>query len=288
MAVLKVNELPRQNQFRFGDARRLQRRWIVTVDDPSATTGSQYSVAIGVDLGTAHPEYSYSKCVEVDINEGYEESPYHTEIIATYGVDDDILDNPNPLLRPDQWTFETQGVAVPALFYFDDSDNRLPLTNSAYDYFEGLTTDEAQTRVRIEGNRPSFPMQEARALTNRINSTSWLGADPYTWKCQGITGEQRREIVADQVVTYWRYTTTLMYRQSGWVLQIPDMGFNALVGGQKRRVMTFDQENAEWIPSPVPMGLDGNGNQTFGAPAILPRRTFLTANFNVYFGTPPR
>jgi hypothetical protein len=59
------------------------------------------------------------------------------------------------------------------------------------------------------------------------------------------------------------------------------------VSGQKRRVMTFDFENSEWIPSPVPMGLNGSGAQTFGAPSILTRRIYREIDFSTYFGTPP-
>ena len=103
----------------------------------------------------------------------------------------------------------------------------------------------------------------------------------------GISGEFQQEMVGTSLVEYWQITATLMYRQSGWDLLLPDMGFNALVGGQKRRVMTFDFENSEWIPSPVPMGLDGSGNQTFGAPAILTRRVFREVDFDTYFGNPP-
>jgi hypothetical protein len=286
MAVLAFYELPRNGEFRFGESPGLERRFVCTVDDPGTTTFGECATAIGVDIGSFHPEYTAVPCTSAEVIEGYEESRYHIEFVARYEINDDLLENVNPLLRPDKWTFETMGNAVPALTYFDGAA-LAPLTNSAFDFFEGLTTDEAQTRVTIESNRPTFPSNIATLLTNTINADSFLGAAPHFWKCQGITGELRRDLVGIELVKYWKIFVTLMYRQTGWNLQLPDVGFNALVNGQKRRVMTFDFENSEWIPSSVPMGLDGSGAQTFGAPAILVRRVYREATFNAFFGSPP-
>lgn len=290
MAVLNHYELARNGDFRFGESPTLERRFVCTVDNPGQTTFAQCALAIGIDIGTRHPEYAEVPCTSADVIEQYEGSRYHVEVVYRYEINDDLLENVDPLLRKDSWQFETQGVAVPAFRYFDVPGNNTstkPLTNSAYDYFEGLTVDEAQTRVVITGNRLNFPSNLAIALTNTVNLSSWLGGPANTWKCQGIVGELRRELVGTRMVKYWQFQSTLMYRQSGWDLQLPDMGFNYLVGGQKRRVMTFDFENSEWIPSPVPMGLDGFGNQTFGAPAILTRRVYRQVEFNTYFGNPP-
>jgi hypothetical protein len=286
MAVIAFYELARSGEFRFGESPGLERRFVCTLDDPGTTTFGQCAQAIGVDIGSLHPEYTQVPCTSAEVIEGYEGSRYHIEVVYRYEINDGILENVNPLLRPDRWTFETQGVAVPALTYFDGTTQK-PLTNSAFDYFEGLTVDEAQTKVVIESNRPNFPSAIATALTNTVNGDSFLGAGAHFWKCQGIAGELRRDLVGTQIVKYWKITTTLMYRQTTWNLQIPDVGFNALVDGQKRRVMTFDFENQEWVASPVPMGLNGGGAQTFGAPAILNRRVYREANFNTFFGNPP-
>jgi hypothetical protein len=50
--------------------------------------------------------------------------------------------------------------------------------------------------------------------------------------------------------------------------------------------MVFDFENAEWIATSNPVGLDGNGAQTFGAPAILNRRVFPQSDLAALFGSP--
>lgn len=285
MAVVSVKEMPRSGEWRFGESPELTRRFIITIDEPGATSNSEIGLAVGIDIGSRHPEYPKVPCVGLTLTENYNDSPYHVEFVAQYGVTDGVLDNPNPLLRPSVWKFETMGQAVPALYYYSGAQ-KLPLTNSAYDFFEGLTTDESMTRVTITSNIRNFPAGLATAATNRINDQLYLFGNPHTWKCQGITGELKRELVVNDVVEYWQATSVLMFRMSGWDLQLPDMGFNYLSGGQKRRVMTFDFENSEWIPSPVPMGLDGNGSQTFSAPAILTRQVYLEANFAQLFGSP--
>lgn len=291
MAVLDYYELARSGEFRFGEAPGLERRFVCVVDNPGATTFAQCAIAIGVDIGNFHPEFTRVPCTSAEVIEGYEGSRYHVEVVYRYEINEELVENVDPLLRADKWRFETGGVTVPALYYFDgagnDNGSLRPLTNSAFDYFEGLSVDEAQSQAVITGNRPTFPSAIAVALTNTINAGPYLGGAAHTWKCAGIAATRESKLVGALVVNYWAFTTTLIYRQTGWNLLLPDMGFNALVGGQKRRVMTFDFENSEWVASPVPMGLNGAGAQTFGAPAILTRRIYRQVDFNTYFGQPP-
>lgn len=307
MTVIAHHELPRTGLLKLGGIPELSRRFVCIVDNPTTTTFDECQTAVGVRVGSSHPEFGGAKCTQVEFNEALDGNRFHIEVICEYGsaqptADPDPEKDPeydiNPLLRPDIWVFETQGVAVPALSYYSGSDNStpLPLTNSANDYFENLLVDEAQTRVTITGNRIEFPATTAILLTNVVNDDTWLGAPAHHWKCQGvsstlkfeeITVEGEDEEPTQQIVRFWEVSTTLMYRQGGWNLLLPDIGFNYLASGQKRRVMTFDFENSEWIPSPVPMGLDGSGNQTFGAPAILNRRIYRTVDFSEYFSPPP-
>jgi hypothetical protein len=286
MAVISHRELPREGRWVYGQIPELSRKFVVTVDKPGTTTELQVSQSLGIDIGRGHPSYPRINCIAITITENYEDSPYHIGVAAEYGERDESGDNANPLLRKSLWKFETFGQAVPALFYYDNG-NRYPLTNSAFDFFEGLTTDEAFQRVTITSNISVFPISLSAQVTNRINNSFYLGSPAHTWKCQGINAQEKREFINDLFFAYWEVTTTLLYRASGWNLQLPDMGFNAFVGGQKRRVMTFDFENSEWIPSPVPMGLNGSGAQTFGAPAILVRRVYEEVNFFQIFGSPP-
>lgn len=298
MAVIEHYELPRVSTLRFGGLPDYTRRFVCVVDSPATTTNVQYLTAIGVNIQDAHPETSAVICREIAVNEGFEGNRYHTELVCTYEFvqsqqpqqeqPEDPNANIHPLSRPDRWKLETGSETVAALSYLDGNILR-PLTNSAYDFFEGLTVQNGLTKMTVTANRPTFPSTLATQLTNCINSDGFLGAPPHHWKCAGIVGELFFENYTptgqtlSENVRYWQIGITLELRQGGWNLQLPDVGFNYIGGGQKRRVMTFDFENAEWIPSPVPMGLDGFGAQTFGAPAILNRRIYREIPFNSFF-----
>lgn len=286
MPVVNIKEMAQTGTFKFGESPELTRRLILTVDEPGVDTPVTIVQQVGIDIGSPHPVFLGVPCNQISINENFDNSPYHIEFIAIYDRGETDIEEANPLARRSQWKFETMGQAVPALFHYAGGQ-QLPLTNSAFDLFEGLTTDEAMCRATVTSNLRNFPVALATAATNRINAQGYLFGNPRTWKCQGITAEYKQEDVAGRVVDYWEVTSVLMFRMSGWDLLLPDMGFNALVGGQKQRVMTFDAENSEFIPSPVPMGLDGNGAQTFGAPALLVRQIYLEANFSSLFGFPP-
>lgn len=291
MAVVSWRELPRTVERRFGERFVAERQFVLT-HDGTPPDGDDALSEVGIaSFGTAHPDYALIGVTGVSLEENYEDSQYHTLLSVEYGGD--VADDPDafvaPTLRPAKWTFTTQGTTVPALYYYQGSGNgtQRPLTNSAFDYFEGLTTDEAQCKVVIRENRATFPNALAIALTNTINSSPWIDGATHCWKCQGINGELKFEIFGETRYRYWEVTVELLFRQTGWPLQLPDVGFNYLSGGQKRRAMVFDFENAEWVASPGPVGLDGSGNQTGGAPAILTRRVHREVNFNSYFASPP-
>jgi hypothetical protein len=292
MAILTQAELPRTFDRRFGERFAAERRFVLTTDDAGCTPQEAFN-AVGVgSLGTQHPDHPI-RLSEVEYQEHYEDSRYHNLVIARYGGD--IQTDPDsflaPTVRPAKWTFQTQGTTVPALFYFDQAGNAStkPLTNSAFDYFSGITTDEAQCKVIIQENRTNFPSSMAIDLTNTINSLAWLNGAPFTWKCQGINGELKFEVFGDPPVfyRYWSVTVELLYRQTGWRLLLPDVGFNFISNNQKRRAVVFDFENGEWVASPNPVGLNGSGGLTLGAPSILERRVHREVDFNAIFAAPP-
>lgn len=291
MSVLTATELARTGQHKFGEAPTFERRWVCTLDSAD-TSATDCIAACGCVHLSAHPEVAIALCTEVVVNEQYEGSRYHHEVLAKYELPKTDEPDPNPLNRPDIWTFESSGASVPALYYFHGSGNSTirPLVNSAFDYFEGLTVDEAQQKVTIVGNRAAFPAAIAAALTNCIDSSGWLDSAPHSWKCQGIRGELKFEMVNDQMIRFWEVTVTLLYRQTGWNLQIPDVGFNYLSGGTKARAYVIDPEdNTTKLPCVNPIALDGSGGMKPAGepPEVLVRRIYKEVPFGGYFGTPP-
>lgn len=298
MAVTQYRELAgRTFQHRFGESPTAEIRYAATLDNP-ATSHQEILNTIGIFHGSSHPEYSYLQCVEGSIQEN-SPTPYHVEITYRYEL---VIQagtggfQANPLARPDVWTFSTGGAEVPALVYYEGAGNGdiRPLINSAGDFFEGITANEAEVRATIAGNRPTFPLSIAAAVTNGINGSAYLGGAPYTWKCAGVGAQQAVEVISGISVPYWEISVELIYRQSGWLLQLPNVGWHYLSGGNpaKEHVFVRDKASGTDIPASSPQPLNTNGSlkytgSNFGPPDILLRRVNPVLNFSQYFGVPP-
>lgn len=302
MAVVSYRELAgRTFQHRFGDSPRAQIQYAITLDDPATSHQSMLN-AVGIFHGSYHPEYTYLRCTEGSVSENNPD-PWHAVITYNYEVPQrgNIEFEPNPLARPDVWAFSTGGAQVPALAYYEGAgnDDLRPLTNSAGEFFEGLTTSEAEVRASISGNRSSFPLATAAAVTNAINSAAYLGGAAYTWQCAGIAAQQATEVVNDVELNYWQVTVELIYRQSGWRLLLPDVGWNYLTGGDPAKAAVYVRDDAPASPTkgqdlpasnPQPLDTDGTLLYTggsYGPPNILERRINPVIDFATYFGVPP-
>jgi len=293
MAVLSYRELVgRTFQHRFGESPTAEIRYALTLDDP-ATSHQEMLNAVGIFHGSYHPEYTYLRCTEGSVSEN-DPDPWHATI--SYRYETPLRGNlewePNPLARPDVWSFSTGGAQVPALVYYEGSgnDNVLPLVNGAGDFFEGLTTEEAEVRASISGNRASYPLAVAAAVTNALNNAPYLGGDTHTWKCSGISAQQSTEVVNEIELNFWSVTVELVYRQSGWPMLLPHVGWHYLDGSDKKVCYVLDDESNEIAASsPQPLNTDGTLKYpgAGGTPDILERRLNPEVDFSTYFGVPP-
>ena len=307
MGIQAWRELPRSFEREVGKApTELFKRYVMTLDD-NALNGSQpltvdqIFAATGLTFGVTAWDsvYLQYKPRKVRIEEAYEGNPYEILVTVSFGIVD-----PDELIAPTSraatWQVESQTIEVPALYYFDGSGNgtKRPLMNSANDYFQGLTTGEPIARMRwfknIAATRASsgaqpyggFPWNIVNAQ-NSVNNAAWGSNLVHTARVENVNVEYEEEEFDGLLYNIWKTTVIIAIRATSWNLQLPDVGFNYLSGGQKRRAMVRDNENGEWIPSPNPVGLDGSGNQTNGVPAVLNRRVCPEANFTSLFGAPP-
>jgi hypothetical protein len=286
VSIVQITEvLPRTFDHRFGEPPRAQTKYIVTVTVPVPT--QTVLDAVGVKHGTPHPEYSYLRCVNGSLNEV---DRHHVEVVYDFELPQRGTQefDPNPLARPDSWSYSTGGGMVPALFSYAGPNNFLvPLVNSAGDIFEGLTRPEAELRVTIAGNRPTFDFALATSITNCVNSDPYLGAAPYTWMCTGISGSPQSEVVDGNEIEYYSFVTELIYRESSHLLFIPNVGWNYLDGSVKKRAYVIDTESGDKVPSSNPQPLNTDGTLKTGAPDILVRQVQREVAFSTFFGTPP-
>lgn len=293
MSVLSARELSARGfQHRFGETPTCERKFALTLDTPNTTT-QEMLAAIGIFHGTPHPEYTYLLCLEGQVAEN-DPDPWHSTITYRYQAPErgTIEFDVSPIARPSVWSFSTGGAQVPALTYYDGSGNGniTPLINGAGDFFEGLTTEEAEVRASISNNRLAFPLAEAAAVTNAVNNAPYLGGAVHTWKCTGISAQQATEVVNEEEINYWQITVELVYRQSGWPVLLPHVGFNFLDGGVKKAVYVQGPDGED-IVATNPQPLNSDGTLKFpgggGTPDILTRRLHPEVDFSAYFATPP-
>lgn len=290
MSIVSTKELFRKGVFEVNKNNLLYREWVCVLSDDaiaSPITDPDVATALGIDLGTRHPVYNAYRVRKVTITEGHGGSPYHVHVAAEYGIvlDNDLL---APTSRAAKWEFDSTPSEVPAFYYFSGSGNNttLPLTNSAYDYFPGLVTQEAMVAIKVSKNFATLPLSWL-AAQNFVNNATYMGCAPHTLTVQKVTVTQETEDLQGQNYAFWKATAEIQFRQSSHNLFLPDIGFNFLDNGQKRRCMVYDFQNETWIPSPNPVGLNGSGAQTGGTPAILNRRVKPETSFQALFGTPP-
>jgi hypothetical protein len=133
-----------------------------------------------------------------------------------------------------------------------------------------------------------FPSALAAAVTNAVNSGTFLFGTAHQWQCSGITGSQASEVVNGLVVNYWQVGAELVFRASGHNLLLPHVGWHYLSSSVKYPVSVQDTDGT-FIRASTPQPLNSNGTQkTAGsAPDILTRRIYPEVNFTQYFGTPP-
>lgn len=302
MAVVSTKELAQTFEREVGRPAIVKRRFVCVLSDDTLANNpatevailaaifgvSEATISISPIFGEPHPRFAPWKLRKLFINEGFEGSPYHVEVILEYGVvrDEEIL---HPTSRPSVWSVEGDRGEVPALGYYSGIGNSTayPLTNSAFDFYPGLTTDEAVARITIKKNFADFPTSWMAAM-NCVNSDLYFGMPIHTAKVAAVDAEYAYEEFGNFMVKFWKATAVVVYRQTGHNLLLPDVGFNFIESGQKRRAMVFDFQNAEWVPSANPIGLNGSGGpSSTGNPAILNRRVNPETSFSALFGTPP-
>lgn len=285
-ALESISEQGREATHLLGSSPEYTRTLRVVMLSPRSA--DEIVALCGVSHGSPHPDNLNATVFSVEVQEqiSEEDGSFVATVTAKYKVseNEDGWD-PLPWERGDVWKFATQGVAVPALTYYAGT-TPTPLTNSAGDFFQGLTVDEAQQKITITGARQAFPSGLAAAITNCVNDAPYLGFATNCVKVQGISGEAASEVVNNQTVWYWKVTVELLARQSGWNLLLPDVGFNYIAGGVKKRA-TVKGPDGEDIASADPVALNGSGGlQTGGQlPAILDRRIYKQITMSTYFGT---
>lgn len=198
------------------------------------------------------------------------ESPFHYKVTLTYRYLDE--DDKIPWNRPSQYSFSGSLASQPCFWHYSGGDNdnntKKIIINTAGDPLSGLDRDEAEFNVTIQYNqKPPFNYAKAQNYVGAINSDTWSGGAPKTWKCQSIQATRKFESIPAETpedppvkVYYFDTSVTIAYRATGWDLQTWDVGFNQLVGGQRVKIMAGNDPVSE------PAALSNGKEKTPGQP----------------------
>ena len=288
MAVLSLREvLPRVSSHRFGENPSATMKFVCTLDGP--TSHLDIISAIGYSFGSPYPD-GLLVCLEVNISEP---DYFHAEVEYNFGIPDrdDQGFVENPLERPDVWSYTASTSTIPAETYYEGTGNTQikPLTNTAGEQLFGVTTQTGELKVQITGNRATFDAALATSVVGCVNSDAYLGANPYTWQCNGISGKRASETVGDVVVWYWEVSVSLTYRARGWQAYLLNVGMNVRDSSGRLAPATVTSESGAKVRASMPVALAPNGQQypdPSPEPDVLVRRLHPAVAFVPLFGVP--
>jgi hypothetical protein len=227
-----------------------------------------------------HPENGNALLIESNVQQDGD-SPFHYRVTFTYKSAEDLFDVPWD--RPPQFSFNGGLASAPAFWYYPNTGNNTTkkiIVNTAGDPLGGLDRDEGEFTVSISLNKePPFDYAKAQAYVGAINSDTYSGGAPKTWKCMSITGNRKIEEVAGEKYLYWECNATLAYRNTGWDLQTWDVGFNQIVDKKRVKIMAGSEPVSE------PAALSNGVAKSPGSPPDL--LTFRIYPMRPFSGTFP-
>jgi hypothetical protein len=265
----------------FGENVKCKRTFNVTVTDPT-TEVKAIADACGIGFLDVHPSWTNTYCVGIACeNDG---DPLHYKVTFTYDLLKPEDRNKSPTLRTEKFTFSGGVATAPAVIHYNAGFSLpSPITNSAGDFLPGAEKEVADWKIHITGNKGTFPKALAMSYVNAVNSDAWSGFPPGTLKCQSISGSYEVEDNNGTEEKYWAVSVELAYRPQGWRLQLLDVGYNQLVGGQRVPILDSLKNNIS-----EPAALSGGVAKAAGqAPNIMTFKVYDEKPFNGTFATIP-
>jgi hypothetical protein len=264
-----------------------QRVFLVRTTVVNPSINSAVALAPGPMWRDPYPGDDNARLVDMNVTQDGD-SPYHYKVTLTYRFLDesDVI----PWLRPSQFSFSGSLTSAPAFWYYknaNDNQTKEIIVNSAGDPLTGLDRDEGEFNVTIQYNqKPPFLYGRAQDYVGAINSDTWSGGEPKTWKCQSISAVRKFEMVPGPTpvtppvrVFYFDTTITIAYRRDGWDLQTWNVGFNEIKGGKREKVLAGSGPVSE----PVALNPNGSAKAPGQPPDMLMFRIYPTLPFNGIF-----
>lgn len=259
-----------------GWTRTYSRAFRVTTDNPYKRAGTARAAvmsAFSLSIGTHYKVFDSNGTTILEEDTG----SFIQRITATYdgGGDNDGLDwlvtveygpfdattfGANPIDHPLKISWGTAKFEKAV----EKDINGVAIVNSAGDYFDPPPTiDDSRTILRITKNLATFDPTIAHDFKDSINSDTWHGYPPRTWKVEDITAELKFNA---ECGWYEEVTFELALNPDLWKKEILDQGLRKLSGGSQANIK---DTNGEDITSPMLLNGSGAPLAPLGTPTYL-------------------
>lgn len=286
MSVVYVREITdgRRAEQEFGGPAKTARIFTVLTDNPAEPL-SVVANSCGIQWLDPHPEFPVYCVGILPENDG---DPLSYKVTFRYDLvrpQDRVL---LPWQRPVKVSYDGSLTSAPCFVHFNEgNDTPRIITNSAGDPIEGLMRDEAEWVANLEINSQTFDKAKARAYLNAVNSDVYSGCPVGTVKCQRLAGTLEIEQIQGEEILYWKVPAVLAYREIGWDTRVPDVGFNEIVGGQRKAILDATNQR---VANPVALRNGVKLSQsivTATGPDILTFKTYKRLPFTGTFPALP-
>jgi hypothetical protein len=187
----------------------------------------------------------------------------------------------NPLLRLAEVSVSSESTKRPLEVDLDGE----ALLNSAFDPFDPPYEDDDFRQVyQVTKNMSSFNDLESFEYLGAINSDTFLGSGPGTWRMRDYSGQSSFE----NDVYYWKVTLKLERSKKPFAVKLLDAGYQGFVGGLTpgqgfKRVVLLDPNGQAYTQ---PVLLDGNGSALDPNKVATGETPPVYLPFNIYRAKP--
>jgi len=170
------------------------------------------------------------------------------QVDVTYeGWEEEEVEPPDPQEDESTWlriTISSSQISKPAT----DKDGK-SFTNAAGDPVDGLEAEAALLVLTYTNEAVISPaFKQFYKYLNACNNDTYLGFQPYTLRCTGISADY------DQAKQAWRVSVEFTHNPDSWEILYYNAGFNEIKDG--KRVAITDLVGTP-VSQPVPLDKDG-------------------------------
>lgn len=282
---------------KFGESLQITERWQIRVDTPDTSKVDilQYITQAGVYWGAPHFEVSALKAMEFELSPMGKDGMLWSMSVNYYVPPQTAEPNVDPAMPnnvPNDYWQRSGGVTTVPVFTDIHGDT---IVNAAGDPLEGLEKEREESSWTLVKHYMSDEELNDQVYSHdgTVNSATWAGGDPKTWKCY-FKGASRKSIarfdgeddggLLEYIESQWEFR----YDPGTWKCMPWDVGFMAFNGsGAKVAVTTSDGKT---VKQPVALDPDGYAKAEGEPPSVIKNGEgvdiYFVSDFANGFGTP--